>query len=633
MSFATGDEKRPAPSTSSSVQCSKPCRHLEFSEILTTTEDFDESLVIGKGGFGKVYKGKIINGASRVVAAIKRLDPESSQGEVEFWAEVEMLSMLRHPNIVSLIGYCIHEHEKILVYEYMSKRTLEDHLHESSTPLSWLRRLNICIDAGCGLRYLHNETGMDSGVIHRDVKSSNILLHENWAAKVSDFGLSKTCPTNQPSTYVKTRVKGSYGKSDVYAFGVVLVEILCRKRAVDTSLGDDQWSLVAWVQDSVKEVRLKHIIDSDIRGETYPKCLKGFPRLADRCLHNNPRQRSTKVEAVASLENVQKLRGRINNNFGNKGNNGVSHFQSPGPGVKLFKFTDLEKATIKFSPNLLLGEGDYVSVFLGWVKQNTLAPSKHGDGIAVAVTRITSNDHQAVFEWQTELNILGQLAHPNIVSLLGYCKDELEYLLVYEYMPNKSLDHFLFKADVAKPLSWRTRLLIMKGVARGLTYLHLIKQIIHCDLTSANILLDEDFNPKLGGFGLAKYNTNTSKTLVPGTFGYLDPEYFKTGHLTMKSDIYSFGVVLLESMIARRAWDDNMFEMRTYLLDWVTDQVQSYGRNVKEIMDPRLEDNYPLQGASECFALALRCVADNSKDRPSSEEVFRNLEQIYGNLY
>lgn len=186
-------------------------------------------------------------------------------------------------------------------------------------------RFNICIDAGCGLRFLHNETGIDSGIIHRDVKSSNILLHENWAAKISDFGLSKTCPTNQPSTYVKTRVKGSFGyfdpsyyhtgmltrKSDVYAFGMVLLEVLCRKRAVDKTLAEDQWSLVGWVQDSIKEGKLKHIIDSDIRGEISPKCLKDFVKLANKCLQDNPKQRPTMVEVVASLENALNLQERF----------------------------------------------------------------------------------------------------------------------------------------------------------------------------------------------------------------------------------------------------------------------------------------------------------------------------------
>ncbi|KAJ0540812.1 putative protein kinase RLK-Pelle-CrRLK1L-1 family [Helianthus annuus] len=174
----------------------------------------------------------------------------SNQGASEFWTEVEMLSKLRHCHLVSLIGYCNYDTEMILVYEYMPHGTLEDHLHKLGTPISWCQRLKICIGAARGLDYLHTGTGIEFGIIHRDVKSSNILLDESWEAKVSDFGLSKISPRNQPSTYVSTLVKGTFGyidpnyfatgkltrKSDVYAFGVILLEVLCRKKAVDNNL-------------------------------------------------------------------------------------------------------------------------------------------------------------------------------------------------------------------------------------------------------------------------------------------------------------------------------------------------------------------------------------------------------------
>nr|KAJ0195452.1 hypothetical protein LSAT_V11C700367130 [Lactuca sativa] len=308
------------PSTSYSTY-----RQFEFPEILLATDNFDQSLVIGQGGFGKVYKGKVLIGSSPVAAAIKRLDSMSTQGAEEFWAEVEMLSKLRHCHLVSLFGYCNYEKEKILVYEYIPNRTLEDHLHKLCTPLSWHQRLKICIGAARGLDYLHTGTGIEIGVIHRDIKTSNILLDDSWAAKISDFGLSRISPTNQPSTYVNTLVKGTFGyfdpnyfttgrltrKSDVYAFGVVMLEVLCRKRAVDRSLDDEQWGLVTWAQDYIKEGNLKHIIDSDIRGQISTKHLKEFARIADRCLLGNPKQRPTMFEVVVSLDSVMNGRSSL----------------------------------------------------------------------------------------------------------------------------------------------------------------------------------------------------------------------------------------------------------------------------------------------------------------------------------
>ncbi|KAK2981522.1 hypothetical protein RJ640_000093 [Escallonia rubra] len=280
------------------------------------------------------------------------------------------------------------------------------------------------------------------------------------------------------------------------------------------------------------------------------------------------------------------------------------------PHLKSFSFNELKNATRHFRTDSLLGEGGFGFVYKGWLDKETLAAGRPGSGLVVAVKKLKPEGFQGHKEWLSEVNYLGQLRHPNLVKLVGFCLEGENRLLVYEYMPRGSLENHLFKRS-SQPLSWAVRIKVAVDAARGLSFLHASEsQVIYRDFKASNILLDSDFNAKLSDFGLAKAGptgdmTHVS-TQVMGTQGYAAPEYVSTG---------------------RRVIDKKRVGAEQKLLDWVKPQLHDK-RKVFRIMDTKLEGQYPRRAAYLAASLALQCVHTEARFRPSMAEVLAILEKL-----
>ncbi|KGN53448.1 probable serine/threonine-protein kinase PBL15 [Cucumis sativus] len=293
-----------------------------------------------------------------------------------------------------------------------------------------------------------------------------------------------------------------------------------------------------------------------------------------------------------------------------------------------FQLSELRAVTQNFSSNFLLGEGGFGRVHKGYVDENFRTGLR---AQAVAVKLLDNQGLQGHREWLAEVVFLGQLRHPNLVKLIGYCCEEEERLLVYEFLPRGSLENHLFKR-LSVSLPWSTRLKIAIGAAKGLDFLHgAEKPVIYRDFKTSNVLLDSDFTAKLSDFGLAKMGPEGSDTHVTtrvmGTYGYAAPEYISTGHLTTKSDVYSFGVVLLELLTGRRAMDKSRAKNDQNLVDWAKPYLSS-SRRLHCIMDPRLCGQYSVKGAKGMASLALQSTSLNPKDRPRMPAIVEALENL-----
>uniref|UniRef100_A0A0D9WN10 non-specific serine/threonine protein kinase n=1 Tax=Leersia perrieri TaxID=77586 RepID=A0A0D9WN10_9ORYZ len=289
-----------------------------LDELKTATKNFSTSNFLGEGGFGPVYKGSIDGGlrpgleAQQV--AVKYLDSDGVQGHREWLAEVVYLGMLSHPHLVNLVGFCNQDDHRMLVYEYMPRGSLENHLFKNLlASLPWSTRLKIAVGAAKGLAFLHEA---ETPVIYRDFKASNILLDKDYTAKLSDFGLAKEGPQGD-ATHVTTRVMGTHGyaapeyiltghltsRSDVYSFGVVLLELLTGRRSVDKRRRGREQNLVDWARPYLRRAdKLHRIMDPSLEHQYSARAAHAAAKVAHACLQSVPKSRPCMRDVVDVLE-------------------------------------------------------------------------------------------------------------------------------------------------------------------------------------------------------------------------------------------------------------------------------------------------------------------------------------------
>ncbi|CAL9023721.1 unnamed protein product [Prunus brigantina] len=284
--------------------------------------------------------------------------------------------------------------------------------------------------------------------------------------------------------------------------------------------------------------------------------------------------------------------------------------------IPFFDLTTIAAATDNFSLTNKLGKGGFGSVYKGVLC----------NGKEVAVKRLSKHSGQGIEEFKNEIMLIAKLQHRNLVKILGYCVQDEEKMLIYEYVPNKSLDTFIFNDTKRALLDWTVRFEIIYGIARGILYLHQDSRlrIIHRDLKASNVLLDASMNPKISDFGMArifngdKSEANTNR--VVGTYGYMSPEYAMEGHFSVKSDVYSFGVILLEIVTGRK---NSSYYHDKYPGANLVGHVWNLWREGKvlEIVDPSLGELYPVNEVVRCIQIALLCVQEFATDRPTMSAV------------
>ncbi|CAL4992605.1 unnamed protein product [Urochloa decumbens] len=623
-------------------------------DIKIFTEDEIRSITsnyrtpIGKGGFGEVYRG--ILDADYDLVAVKRYIRDDLRKE--FMKEVRIHSKMKHKNVVKLIGYCISEINLTLVTEYISKGNLDDMLHNSNTSIPLDTRLGIAIGCAEALSYMHSmHLSSDSLICHGDIKPANILLNDDFTAKVSDFGLSRLLSGG--ITQYTSKVIGSMNyidpecfrtgcvtpRSDVYSFGIVLLELIARKRVIEGDV------YLVGTFSSAKGRGLRELFDPAIAEKNNIDILLEMVKLANACLSLEKSKRPQMNDLAKSLrvlistvksrhesashqsilathyswikiEKQDKMQLKKSRSL-LKRNASSSMILSDLSDVRKFTTKELNEITINFSYQL--GGGSPARFYKGTLEDNT----------AVVVSKfLYSADSEEEF-----LNggiLLSQIVHKNIIKLLGCCLEAEAPILIYEYVTKGSLLDILGSQEHF-PLDKRMRIAIK--TAEALQYLHSPATGIigHGRVAASTIFLDDNFSPKLTGFSQAcklikegeVTDSLVSRELLEKIL-YDDPSCYTSVLVNLESDVYRFGGVLF-AIISREnniSLDDLIFK---FTKGYQTDN------SGKAFFDKDITAQEDITVLEEIGRLALKCTISDVDEmilRPTMKEAAEELHII-----
>ncbi|XP_076943184.1 uncharacterized protein LOC143613336 [Bidens hawaiensis] len=634
---------------------------IPLKDVVKATNNFNHDDIIGHGGFSTTYKGRLLQSGKLMKIAAQRFDCKNVEGELDFLREISVLTDLKHTNLISIVGFCDEEDEKIIVTMYEANGSVGQHLGNPN--LTWTQRLRICLGVARVLSYLHYSKGRDYAIIHCNINSDTILLDGNWEAKLSGFETSikksvrkkdQVCPCEPIGTIgcmdpaIET-TGGVTHKSDIYSFGVVLFEILCGRKACVQN--DAKSFLAPLAKYHYENKTLQDIIYPDLQQNLMsPQSLLKYSNIAYSCINEDQANRPNTDYIVDELEKALELQLR-RENIGNK----LEHLKIP--------LNDIILATDNFSDTCRTTVSRYYTWYRGepHCYDKETPPSIEGENkgelskkhsSTVLIRRIRPRDDELREEvFYTEIETLTSVKHRNIVSLLGFCIEGSELIIVTDNVSNKKLSDYLKNDNHKRILTWEKRLKICIDVARSLNYLHFGIKDQRMVITRCLKIYDIQLDMILG----AKIDSFVFSVLIPpnqededlflnmpsdtwyGNKYYLDPEYVKSGKLKRESDVYSFGVILFEVLCGRLANDPIYQKESNKGLAHVARRSFHSG-TIEEMIDPIIkeeagENNFVLNkglnkdSLNTFIEIAHKCVAETQDQRPTMKVVLEELEK------